>query len=109
MPHCSDRCRRGLTRFRASETLVDDCGGRFSSVAIAPIRLTEPVGEGWFGTSIARVAVEAHAADEAVGFLQRDGKASRSTGFTSRPVFDEALLSEEITLPQGLSHADRVS
>src|SRR4029077_4402309 len=62
------------------EAVIDDGGGRSTGISIAPIRLTEPIPERGLFAAVARAAVEADAADQAIGFLQRDGKAARSPG-----------------------------
>src|ERR1700730_359170 len=60
------------------EPVIDDRSGRFTGISLAPIRLTEPISERGLFAAIASAAVEADASDQAVGFLQRAGKAARS-------------------------------
>src|SRR4029077_681432 len=54
-------------------------------------RLTEPIPERGLVAAVAGAAVEADAADQAVGFLQRDGKAARSPGGVVLPHASDPL------------------
>ena len=79
---CVARVGVGADRFKAEgpEPVIDDRGDRFTTIPVAPIRLAHPIAERGFFTFVAGAAVEAHAADQAVGLLQRNGEASGPAG-----------------------------
>src|SRR5258708_28582648 len=63
----------GADRFKAEgpEPVIDDRGDRFTPIPVPPIRLAQPIAERGLFTSVPGAAVEAYAADQAVGLLQQ--------------------------------------
>jgi hypothetical protein len=74
--------RVGTDRFNAEGpvAVIDDGGNGFTSIPVAPIGLAQPITERMFFAFVARAAVEARTANQAVGLLQRHGKAPRTAG-----------------------------
>src|SRR5215831_8439640 len=72
----------GADRFQAegSEPVIDDGRSRFPGVSVSPIRLAQPITERRLVAPVAGVTVKPHAADQAIGFLQRDREPSRLAG-----------------------------
>jgi hypothetical protein len=62
------------------EPVIDDGCGRFPAIPVSPIGLAQPVPERRLFAAVAGATVEPHAADQAVGFLQRDCEAARPAG-----------------------------
>ena len=69
-------------RFQAegSEPVIDHGRGRFPGVSVSPIRLAQPITERRLVVTVASATVKPHAADQAVGFLQRDCEPARLAG-----------------------------
>src|SRR6266550_7972251 len=62
------------------EAVMNDGCSRFTRVSVSPIGLTQPITKRRLVAAVTRSAVETHAADQTVGFLQRNGEAVRATG-----------------------------
>ena len=81
--------RRGVARigvgadgFEAEgpKPVVDYSSRGFPSISVAPIGLAQPITERGLFTAVTCRSVETHAADQTIGFLQRDSKAMRPSG-----------------------------
>jgi hypothetical protein len=72
----------GTDRFKAEgpEPVIDDGCGRFPAMPVSPIGLAQPVPERRLFAAVAGATVEPHAADQTVGFVQRDCEAARPAG-----------------------------
>ena len=95
----------GADRFKAesSEPVVDYGCSRLTGVSVAPIGLTQPMTERGLFAAVTGGSVETYAADQTVGFLQRDSEATGPAGrvvllHTSNPV---AAVGFGIGMPNG--------